>query len=319
MDQIKIGEFIAEQRKAQGMSQKELADKIGVTNKAVSKWETGKGLPDVSIYNSLCEALNISLNEFFAGERIPEEVITEKYDRNLEEILKEYYKMKKQKQIIQTVGLIITIVLSSILLRYILIFGVLGLFEFTATTEISSDIRYYDKNAIIESYQGDLDSNLSIFPDAVPENAQNVEYTSSFRTGVFDTDAIIFLKYTLDEEMFRAEEDRLSGLSLTIKNNTGESWKNDVLYDDASYYLPAYITKDGFGNTYEYALMDDDANTITYIYLAYPSKESLDYQYLKKNTDEYENMSADEEWNSYDMYSHSFDGGESKLEFSDNK
>ncbi|MBQ8575057.1 MAG: helix-turn-helix transcriptional regulator [Clostridia bacterium] len=70
MDIAKIGTFIKTQRADLNMTQKELAEKIGCTNKAVSRWETGKGLPDMSFIIPLSEALNISVNELLAGEKI---------------------------------------------------------------------------------------------------------------------------------------------------------------------------------------------------------------------------------------------------------
>ena len=70
MDQGKIGMFIASCRMQRGMTQQDLADKLGVTNKAVSKWETGKCLPDVGLFEDLCGELSITVNELLAGERI---------------------------------------------------------------------------------------------------------------------------------------------------------------------------------------------------------------------------------------------------------
>lgn len=70
MNQIKIGKFIAEQRKTQGFTQAKLAEKLLITDRAVSKWETGKSLPDSSIMLELCELLDISVNELLTGEKI---------------------------------------------------------------------------------------------------------------------------------------------------------------------------------------------------------------------------------------------------------
>lgn len=72
MDIIKSGNFIREERTKCGLTQKELADKIGVTDKAVSKWETGRGFPDVSLLKPLSQALNISVTELIEGEKIKE-------------------------------------------------------------------------------------------------------------------------------------------------------------------------------------------------------------------------------------------------------
>ena len=83
MDQIKIGRFIAQLRKEQNMTQLELATKIGVTDRAISKWENGRGLPDLSLIKPLCEALNISVNELLCGERIEENNISQKAEENI--------------------------------------------------------------------------------------------------------------------------------------------------------------------------------------------------------------------------------------------
>lgn len=67
MDQIKIGRFIAENRRAKGLTQAQLAEKLRITDRAVSKWETGRGLPDSSIMLDLCALLGISVNELLQG------------------------------------------------------------------------------------------------------------------------------------------------------------------------------------------------------------------------------------------------------------
>lgn len=73
MDQIKIGKFISEKRKQKNMTQIELADKLGVTNKSVSRWENGKNMPDISLFIPICEILNISVNELIIGEEIKDD------------------------------------------------------------------------------------------------------------------------------------------------------------------------------------------------------------------------------------------------------
>ncbi len=70
MNQDKIGKFIATLRKEQKLTQEELAEKLGVTDKSVSRWENGKNMPDVSLFESLCKELNISVNELLKGEKI---------------------------------------------------------------------------------------------------------------------------------------------------------------------------------------------------------------------------------------------------------
>ena len=70
MDQIKIGRFIAEQRKVQALTQMQLAEKLNITDRAVSKWECGKAMPDSSIMLDLCDLLKISVNELLSGEKM---------------------------------------------------------------------------------------------------------------------------------------------------------------------------------------------------------------------------------------------------------
>ena len=70
MDQIKIGKFIAECRKKVNLTQMQLSEKLGITDKAISKWERGIAMPDTSIMLELCEILGISVNELLSGEKI---------------------------------------------------------------------------------------------------------------------------------------------------------------------------------------------------------------------------------------------------------
>lgn len=78
MDQIKIGEFIARKRKEQELTQMQFAELVGVSNKTVSKWETGARMPDVEIMQDVCDALRVTVNEFpgrgrIYRDRVPEE------------------------------------------------------------------------------------------------------------------------------------------------------------------------------------------------------------------------------------------------------
>ena len=92
MDQIKIGGFIAERRKKKGLTQAQLAEKLNITDRAVSKWENGRSLPDSAIMLELCEILEITVNDLLCGEV----VVMEKYDKNLENNLLEMIKEKEK-------------------------------------------------------------------------------------------------------------------------------------------------------------------------------------------------------------------------------
>lgn len=95
MDQVKIGKFIAEQRKSKSLTQRELADKLMISDKTVSKWETGKGLPEVSLMMPLCEILSVSVNELLSGEIIHDSEYKEKAEMILVDLMKEKEESKK--------------------------------------------------------------------------------------------------------------------------------------------------------------------------------------------------------------------------------
>lgn len=86
MDLMKIGKYIASKRKSLGLTQAQLAEKLGMSDKSVSKWERGICLPDVSVYIELCDILGISLNEFIAGEDLTQENVIRQSEENLIQI-----------------------------------------------------------------------------------------------------------------------------------------------------------------------------------------------------------------------------------------
>ena len=99
MDQLKIGKFIAERRKTRGFTQARLAEMLSVTDRAVSKWETGRSLPDASIMLDLCAILGITVNDLLSGE-----IIMENYDKEMEKKIVELVKQKEEsdKRLLRT-------------------------------------------------------------------------------------------------------------------------------------------------------------------------------------------------------------------------
>lgn len=89
MDQERIGAFIARCRKEKNLTQMQLAELLEITGQAVSKWENGRGMPDVSLLQPLCDVLDISLNELFSGEHIAEEEYKGKAEENISKLFKE--------------------------------------------------------------------------------------------------------------------------------------------------------------------------------------------------------------------------------------
>ena len=96
MDQIKIGKFIAERRKKASLTQMQLAERLGITDRAVSKWETGKAMPDTAIMLELCDILGISVNELLSGEKINMENDNQKKEQLLLDMAKELEKKNKK-------------------------------------------------------------------------------------------------------------------------------------------------------------------------------------------------------------------------------
>ena len=96
INQIKIGKFIAQMRKEKELTQRQLAEQVGVSDKTVSKWETGRSMPDNSVIMDVCMVLEISVNELLLGERISEENYVNKAEENMIELVKESERQRKK-------------------------------------------------------------------------------------------------------------------------------------------------------------------------------------------------------------------------------
>lgn len=109
MDQIKIGKFIAALRREQNMTQRELADRLNVSDKTVSKWETGHGLPEVALMLPLCEIFHITVNELLSGERLDDATYFKKAEENMANLIQEKEEAKKKIVLSVIVALIVVI------------------------------------------------------------------------------------------------------------------------------------------------------------------------------------------------------------------
>ena len=103
MNQVKIGKFIASKRKEQGLTQLQLAEKPGITDRAVSKWETGKSLPDASLMPELCKLLKITINDLLCGEVVSVENYNEKAEKALLEMVKKEETQNKKLMMYENV------------------------------------------------------------------------------------------------------------------------------------------------------------------------------------------------------------------------
>ena len=133
MDQIKIGKFIAECRKKNNLTQMQLAEKLNITDRAISKWENGKGMPDSSIMLDLCKELKISVNELLSGEMID----MKNYDENAEKNLLEMFKQKEEN--------------DKRLLHAEILIGILGLLPFFISLTIIETVKMEEWLAVLIS------------------------------------------------------------------------------------------------------------------------------------------------------------------------
>ena len=121
MDQVKIGKFIAERRKSVNLTQMQLAEMLSITDRAISKWETGKSLPDSSVMLQLCDILKITVNDLLSGEVVSMENYQEKNDEMLIAMLKE--KEEKDKMLLRAeliIGIVsfLPLLLATIFVAY---------------------------------------------------------------------------------------------------------------------------------------------------------------------------------------------------------
>lgn len=114
MDQIKIGKFIAEIRKEKNFTQRQLADILSISDKTVSKWECGKGLPEVSLMIPLCDALQITVNDLLTGERVSEVDYQKRAEENMMNLIKENEENKKRMALSIICGVITIIAVCSL-------------------------------------------------------------------------------------------------------------------------------------------------------------------------------------------------------------
>lgn len=118
MNQIKIGEFILDCRKEKGLTQEQLAEKLNVSSKSISRWENGNTMPDYSLLKGLCNELNINVNELLSGEKIKENDYMNKSEENLVNLRKQIDERKKVLTIISYV--ILSIIIIAFILNIIL-------------------------------------------------------------------------------------------------------------------------------------------------------------------------------------------------------
>ena len=128
MDQIRIGKFIAEERKKKNYTQRELAELLGISDKTISKWERGNGFPEVSLLLPLCNELGITVNELLSGERLQEADYKKKAEENMVNLVKEAQESKKK-------------IIISAMVAFLTVFAAVPLFALSGALEMETWMR----------------------------------------------------------------------------------------------------------------------------------------------------------------------------------
>ena len=116
MDQVKIGKFLSDERKAKGYTQKQLSELLGISDKTISKWECGNGFPEASLLLPLCNELEITVNELLTGERISQQNYKKKAEENMVNMIREKEENKQKLLLTTMIGVISTITFVTLLL-----------------------------------------------------------------------------------------------------------------------------------------------------------------------------------------------------------
>ena len=120
MNQEKIGKFIAKCRKDKKMTQSELAEKLGVTDKSIGNWENGRNMPDLSLFKPLCDVLGITINDLLSGEKISKDKYQERFEENIVNTID--YSTKRINKYSNVIGLLLVIFGLFISMSAIMIF-----------------------------------------------------------------------------------------------------------------------------------------------------------------------------------------------------
>lgn len=213
MDLQKIGEFISKNRKDKNLTQEQLAEKLGVTSKTISRWENGNYMPDYSILKPLCTELGITVNELLNGEKIKKDKIIEEYDNNLVNVLKEYKRMKKAKNIIS----IAFIIILCLFIQFGLVLGIPIILYNQAEIEVNTNINKYNDyigpNAK-EEYQNKWDMDEAIFPTKIESSMNVIDYKMVYYNP-WDAQYLSFLVIEYTDKDYEKEVKRLKEYNST--------------------------------------------------------------------------------------------------------
>lgn len=225
MDQIKIGKFIATARVAKKLTQEELAKEIGVTDKAISKWENGRCLPDVSLFKPLCKALDISVNELLNGEK---DTKSNKEDGYINYI-KETNKKTKLKLIITILVSTIILVLLLLSIYFINNYGKTTIYRLSGTSEnfIYTDALLTISNEKYILVNGKVKSNNNLIKES---DIKEILIKSNDEKIVGGTDIGLSIEDVGYNEMFNKDKiNNLNNWYLVVSYQTEDGLKQEII------------------------------------------------------------------------------------------
>lgn len=164
MDANEIGLFLCELRKEKGLKQREVAEAIHVSDKAISRWETGKGIPDISSLQNLSEFFKVSINEIINGKRLAVEEIEKAADQNLKTMMTKEVSLKKK--LFVTVLVIMVLAVTLVLMLFL---GVPNIHYISSGLSVSFDVSDGDLDAVFryvdELEEAEIEYNISFMRD----------------------------------------------------------------------------------------------------------------------------------------------------------
>ena len=296
MDQQKTGKYIAEKRKLQNMTQAQLAEKLGVSDRAVSKWERGLSMPDVSKYEELCEVLEVSLNELFAGEDLDEDKFREQSDQNLIGAANTEQKLRRRYNVMKVI-LILIVLAASIRIADYFIPKAVGVEHIAPLAyELPGEYSYtHSKNDIITYKTGfgideviigkiykNKDEKTKIIVTELDEQWDDfesaVEYEKTLHPGTL-------------EEYHGAKPDFMERVTVFHgKNDMFDLWENSPFYQ-YKYYYKVYMMTDEKHNMYQYVVTvyGDDFNKVCRVgeslIVTMVYNENLEVEFVRKEYD----------------------------------
>ena len=250
MDTIKIGKFLAENRKKKKLTQEQLGEKIGVTAKTIPRWENGNYMPDISLLKPLTQELGITLNDFICGEKVEVENYQQKTEENMDLILQEYYQMKKQRKILRICLLTVCVILVSLIFYVCTIFGaslmLLSIHEREVVTDIARYTEVIGKEAKGD-YQNKWGMDESIFPQTV--QIKQVKDFKIIYENAWDAEFLGYLVMEYPQEEYAKEMQRLQETGIQayqgIYGVTGFSKYQLVAMEADDYHGFVYAITDG--------------------------------------------------------------------------